>query len=109
MILVIEVCYHEVRQAIRVEIGDICAHARTGDTLRVICDFPVDSGVAKGPVSLIDEQQIRRGIAGHKEVRPAISVGIYRYYAERSPRTGRHSGSPAHVRKTSIPMVVKQA
>ena len=81
----------------------------TGDTLGVICYFPVDSSVTKRAVSLIDEQQIRRCIAGHKEVRPAISVGVDRYYAERSARIGRHAGSRAHVRKTTISIVVKQA
>src|SRR5437762_10167627 len=101
MIFVIEIRNHKVWLTISVEIRSIDSHTRLRQTARVVGDLGVDRGVFKCAIPVVEEEQIRRRITGHKEIGPAIIIHIDRYHAEGPPDQVRESAFLAQDRKST--------
>ena len=84
MILVIEIGYDEVRQAVSIGVAGIRTHARFGDSVLVVRHLGVDRDVLKSTVVLVDEKQVGRSVSRDEQIGPAVVVNVDGDNTERS-------------------------
>src|SRR5438445_8768398 len=97
MVLVVEICDHEVRNAVSIHVTGIHAHAGFGNTAGIVRHLSIEPHILKSAVLLVNEKQIWGSVTGHEKIRPTIVIHVDCNHSERSSDEFVESRTCAHV------------
>src|SRR5207344_2443648 len=76
VVLETKICYHNIGAPVAIDVARIHAHTSLGIAVAIERDFRLYAGVRKSSIMFVHQQQVRRGIAGHEQIRPAVVIKI---------------------------------
>ena len=106
VILVVQIRDYQIRDAVTIDVSDVDTHPSLRIAIGVIGDFGIERGVFESPVTLVDKQQIRRGVASHKQIGPTVVIEIDGNHSQSAADHLVQPRARADIGKRSVAVVV---